>query len=308
MNIIEVGFLIVFAIGVLLIVGPFLEKLSVWVSVFRRNRFYEKRKLKGRVNTKSKIGLQSHPIYLKIEEKLSVAEIKISLSTLLLFCGLIAVIIFLVCYRVMPAPFYNALVGAIIGTTPLLWAWSRYQKKNLAMSSVMIPTIQNFIGYFSESENLHSSIYEASRTVPLEIMSEWNKLIMDLQTGEPPDESLIQFADRVGNDWAHYFADILITHLETGVDITSSLFKLISEMQNAVYNEENRIKLLHIYKWGTILMVGLSVFVVYFNIKMDPNNRYYYFIDPSGIRIVSLCVLILFLSFVGAMQMGRKKL
>lgn len=309
MGLIEIAFLIVFAMGAIFIIGPLAGQLAVWSSAFRRNRFYDKRRQQGRVKTNNNAGsLRTHPLILKAEENLSVAEIKIPLNSLLLLCVLIAVVIFLVCYRIMPSPLNNALVGVLFGSVPILWAWSRYQKKNLSMASVMIPTVQNFIGYFTESDNLEGAIYKASRTAPFEIASEWNRLIMDLQTGDPPADAILQFADRVGNDWAHYFADILITHLETGVDITPSLFKLINEMQNAVYNEEKRITLLSAYKWGTFVMIGLSIFVVYYNIRMDPANKYYYFEDQSGIRVVSLSILVLFISFVGAMHMGRKKL
>lgn len=309
MGIIELIFLLLFSIGILLIIGPMIGQLIVFLSIFKRNRFYDKRRLHGRVDSQQKENrINSHPFIRQVEESLSVAEIKMSLNTMLSICLAIAFITFLLCYRIMPSPINNALVASLFGCFPLLWAWSKFQRKTLSMSSVMIPAVQNFIGYFTEADNLEGAIYKSARTAPLEIASEWNRLIMDLQTGEPPDVSIIQFAERVGNDWAHYFADILITHLETGVDITPSLFKLINEMQNAVYNEEKRITMLQAYKWGTFMMVGLSVFVVYYNIQIDPKNKFYYFEDPSGIRIVSLSILILFSSFVGAMNMGRKKL
>lgn len=305
---IRIAFLSVFVIGMILIVNPIVGRLAVGLMVVRRNRFYDKRRKHGRADTPDRKNMLDNPAVKKLDEYLSIAEIKIPATYIMTMCLLIVLIIFLICYKIMPAPFYDMIIALLFGSIPLLWCWARYQKKTLAMASVMIPTVQNFIGYFTEGENLESAIYKSARTVPFEIMSEWNRLIMDLQTGENPEKSLIQFAERVGNDWAHYFADILITHLDTGVDITSSLFKLINEMQNTMYNEEKRITLLTTYKWGTFLMIGLSAFVVGFNIKMDPANEIYYFHDHTGIQIVTLSVVVLFISFIGAMQMGRKKL
>lgn len=307
MILIKIAFIAVFVIGMFLIVNPILGRLVVGFMVLRRNRFYDKRRKSGRIDS-NEGSLSKHPLILKLDGYLSVAEIRISSVNILTISLLIAIIVFLFCYKVMPSPTYDAILGVLFSGIPLLWCWSRYQKKNISMASVMIPTVQNFIGYFTEADNLEGAIYKSSRTVPFEISSEWDRLIMDLQTGESPEKSLIQFADRVGNDWADYFADILITHLDTGVDITSSLFKLINEMQNTMYNEEKKITLLTTYKWGTITMIGLSVFVVYFNIKMDPANQKFYFHDKSGIQIVTLSIIVLFISFIGAMQMGRKNL
>jgi Flp pilus assembly protein TadB len=308
MIIIKIAFLMVFVLGMFLVVNPIVGRLAVGIMVMRRNRFYVKRRKDGKYDDKNSKNILQHPIILKLDEYLSVAEVRISSTHVLTMSLLIVIVVFLACYKVMPAPLYDIIIGVLFGGIPLLYCWSKYQKKTLAMASVMIPTVQNFIGYFTEADNLDGALYKSARTVPFEIMSEWNRLIMDMQTGENPAESLIHFAERLGNDWAHYFADILITHLDTGVDITSSLFKLINEMQNTMYNEEKRITLLTTYKWGTFLMIGLSAFVVYFNIRMDPENAKYYFHDKTGIQVVTLGVVVLFISFIGAMQMGRKKL
>lgn len=309
MTIIKIVFYAIFIIGSLFIIGPLTNRFVIGLTVFNRNRFYNKRRKQGRIKEeKADKKLSEHPLMIKLNESLSIAEIKISASHLLLLCFIMSAIVFLVFYKVMPAPMYNAMVALLFGTIPLLWVWSKFQKKNLAMAAVMIPTIQNFIGYFTEAENLEGAIYKAARTVPFEISSEWNRLILDFQTGEDPERSILVFANRVGNDWAHYFADILITHLDNGGDITPSLFKLINEMQNAMYNEEKRITLLTAYKWGTFIMIALSAFVVYFNIKMDPKNYQFYFESRSGIRMVTLSIAVLFISFIGAMQMGRKRL
>lgn len=308
MNLIQIAFLLLFSIGMIFIVTPIIGRIAVVLLFVKRNRFYDKRRKKGRNDESNERKIQNHPFVVKLDEYLSIAEVKVPALYLIATSFLIVVVVFLIAYKIMQSPFYNAIVGLLFGSIPLLWAWSRFQKKTTAMASVMIPTVQNFIGYFTEADNLEGAIYKAARTAPFEIASEWNRLIMDLQTGERPENALISFANRVGNDWAHYFADIMITHIDTGVDITPSLFKLINEMQNTMYNEEKRITLLTIYKWGTIVMVGLSAFVVYFNIRMDPKNYYYYFQEKSGIQIVTLSIIVLFISFVGAMQMGRKKM
>ncbi|MGU3473159.1 type II secretion system F family protein [Paenibacillus sp. D51F] len=307
MLLIKAAFMLVFIVGTYFIISPVLESLAVGVVLLRRNRFYQKRRKNGRGVEDEKKGYKHPPLFKKMDEYLSIAEVRISTNHLLGICLVIFVAFFLLCYQIMPNVPYDLIIALLFSTVPLLWCWSKYQKKTLAMASVMIPTVQNFIGYFTESDNLEGAIYKSARTVPFEIASEWNRLIMDLQTGDRPEAALIQFADRVGNDWAQYFVDILITHVDTGVDITSSLFKLINEMQNTMYNEEKRITLLTAYKWGTVIMVALSAFAVYFNIRMDPENYKYYFHDPTGVRVVTLSIFVLFISFVAAINMGKKR-
>ncbi|MFC5402426.1 hypothetical protein [Cohnella soli] len=309
MQIVEIAFLAVFIIGMSLIVEPIVGRLMVGFMIFRRNRFYDKRRNNGRLATaEPKKALFDRPLLNKLDENMSVAEIKMSAKNLLAICLVIVLMVFILANKVMPAPPYDLLIGLVFGTAPLLWVWARYLKKTLSMAKVMIPTVQNFVGFFTEAENFESAIYKSARTVEPEIAGEWNRLIMDLQTGEKPEKALIGFANRIGNDWAQYFADILITHIDTGVNITSSLFKLISEMQNSEYNEEKRITLLTQYKWGTFIMIALSAIVIYFNIRMDSKNYDYYFHTASGVHIVTLAVIVLFISFIGALHMGRKRL
>ncbi|SFJ77026.1 hypothetical protein SAMN02799624_05892 [Paenibacillus sp. UNC496MF] len=308
MQLINFAFLAAYIIGVIFIVEPIVGRLMVGFLVMKRSRFYQKRKSNGRYHTKEGHALRNHPVMMKLNDYLSVAEVSIPATYILALCLLITIFVFIISFKMMPAPGYDIIIALLFGTVPLLWCWSRFQKKTIAMASVMIPTVQNFIGYFTEAENLESAIYKAARTIPFEISSEWNRLIMDLQTGERPEKALIQFADRVGNDWAHYFADIIITHVDTGVNITPSLFKLIGEMQNSEYNEEKRLTLLTAYKYGTFIMIGLAAFVVYFNIRMDPENYDFYFHTSTGVNIITLSVFVLFISFIGAMYMGRKKL
>ncbi|MFD2614720.1 type II secretion system F family protein [Paenibacillus gansuensis] len=307
MTFIELSFFLLFLLGMLLIVVPILSRLQIVAQSYSRSRFYKKRREESKSGNDQKPTLLDHKLLKSLDRYMSIAGMKIAPITMITICFLLFFVTILATYRIMPSPIHNILIATLISSIPLLFVWSRYQKKVLEMASVMMPTVQNFIGYFTDSENLVTAIYRAARTAPFEIQSEWNRLVLDLQTGEHPSTALIEFSNRVGNGWAEDFADILITHIETGSNITSSLFKLINEMQNAMYNEEKRITVLTIYKWGTLLMVILSIFIVWFNIKMDPKNYHYYFEDRQGIQIVTLSILVLFISFIGALEMGRKK-
>ncbi|MFC5449110.1 type II secretion system F family protein [Paenibacillus aestuarii] len=304
---IQLAFIVIFVLGILLMVNPLVRWMSLKIHALRRNRFYYNRNRKNDVEEKL-IDIEHIPLVVKLDEYASIAEIKMPALFILLTCFILAFSAFIGSYLVFPAPGSNLIVGLLFGLIPLLYVWSRFQKKQQSMAMVMIPTIQNFIGYFTEAENLESAIYKSANHMPFEIQSEWNRLILDFKTGTNPEAALITFAKRAGNDWANDFADILITHLDTGVNITSSLFKLVNEMQNAIYNEEKRLTLLTAYKWGTFLMIALSIFVVFFNISMDPKNKYYYFVDPFGIKYITFSIIVLFISFVGALHMGKARI
>lgn len=302
---IKFAFLLLFLIGVLIIVNPIVVSVSRIVRKKQRNRIFKRQ---GAETEEDDLTFDRLPGMAKLKEALSIAQLKVSPYTLMILSLIITILVSLGTYIFMKSPVQNIVIGVLFGTSPFLYVWLRVQKMQQNMATTMIPTVQAFIGTFTESENLVSAIYKASHNVPFEVRAEWNRLVMDLETGEDTEKALIKFANRVGNEWAHDFIDILIIHLDTGANIITSLFKLVNEMQNSQYNEEKKVTLLAIYRYGTLLLIGLAIFVVAFNCYMDPNNRYYYFEDAGGRRFVTLSAFVLFVSFVSALMMGRKKI
>lgn len=297
-------FIFLFVIGIAVMLQPLLLMVSTWILKRQAFRFYEYR----RSNKRVPLDLSRLPGMPQLQLYMSIAEVRgspIIYSALALTIGALAVI----SINILMQSMLNSLfIGLMFGSSPFIYIWLCYQHKQQQMASCMIPAVQTFIGFFTESENLLSALYKCSVQMPREIQREWQRLVMDVQTGEPAEPALIRFAERVGNHWAHDFVDILIIHVDTGCDVIPSLFKLINEMQNAMYNEEKRVTLLSIYRWGTLLMIALAIFIVGFNVWIHPSNKYYYFTDPSGKKFVTISVIVLFISFITALQMGKRKI
>ncbi|MFD2613783.1 type II secretion system F family protein [Paenibacillus gansuensis] len=299
-------FSVVFSMGVFLVITPLLQQISRWLRKRTTSTFY--RGIRKDYGRQIRLDLHNWAAFRRLEIYMSVAGMGGSPYVLSVISLLLFTIFFGAAYQLMHSLVSGAVLGTMTGSVPFIYLWNTYQRKQQKMATVMIPTVQNFIGFFTESENLAGAIYKAGPTMPADISGEWRRLIMDIETGEARENSILTFAERVGNAWAQDFADILVIHLETGSDIVPSLFKLINEMQNAMYNEAKRNTLLSIYRYGTMLMIVLAFLIVGFNIWIHPINKIYYFADPGGKKFVTMSILVLFGSFIGALQLGKKKI
>ncbi|ANE47030.1 hypothetical protein SY83_12980 [Paenibacillus swuensis] len=295
-----------FAIGILLVLHPVVYGISRLL--VKRNTYSFFRRQRKEPERHQLLDLERLPGFARLETYMSVAGVQSSPFLITCLSIIIFIVLFSVTYRTLASFISSLVIGGLFSGLPFIYIWHRYQRMQQRMARVMIPTVQTFIGYFTEAENLAGAIYKAGGAMPAEMAGEWARLTMELETGEAAEPSVIKFAERVGNHWAQDFADILIIHLETGTDIVPSLFKLINEMQNAMYNEEKRNTLLAVYRYGTLLMIAMAVFIVGFNIWIQPSNRVYYFTDPGGKKYVTVTVVVLFASFIGALQLGKKKI
>lgn len=297
-------FIFLFIIGMVVLLQPLLLMLSTWIVKRQAIRFYQYRRAAKHIP----FDLSRLPGMVHLQLYMSIAGVRGSPFMYSAIALTLGTFVYLSINMLMQSMLNSLFIGLMFGSSPFIYIWLCYQHKQQQMASCMIPTVQTFIGFFTESENLLSALYKSSDQMPREIQREWQRLVLDIQTGELAESALIRFADRVGNHWAHDFVDILIIHVDTGCDVIPSLFKLINEMQNAMYNEEKRVTLLSIYRWGTLLMIVLAIFIVGFNVWIHPSNHYYYFVEPSGKKFVTLSVIVLFISFITALQMGKRKI
>lgn len=305
-HLVDYGFELIFVIGAIILVIPQLDWMASVITVSKRSRFYRHRRYRA-VTTDSVESSQSSLMEI-LKEYLDLADLHITvgyITAISLILGLVTLILSL---RMLRSPIDSLIIAILMASIPYLYIFARYQHKRLVMAKSMMETIQNFISYYTENDNLQTSIYRASSTMPAEMRREWKRLVLDLELGRDAEASLLSFAARVSNEWAQDFADILCIHLETGQDITTALYKLVNEMDIATKNEDKKTILLLSYRWGTLFMCVVSIFVVYYNIHLSRKNAYYYFQDPLGKKIITISVIIMFLSFLYSLYLGRRKI
>jgi hypothetical protein len=202
--------------------------------------------------------------------------------------------------------FMSLIVALLMASLPYFYVRFRVQFKRHKIALRMIMLVQNLIGHYQSRLTVAEIVKKSMLTTPIEISSEWRRLELSLHM-HSVKEALYEFARRVGNDWADDLVETLLIGTEFGTDISSSLKKLVVDMQIAKKNEENRIAMISIYRIGTILMVFFAFGVVTLNIYADGGNFHHYFVDPGGRKIMMFSVIVLFLSMVSVVRSGRKQ-
>jgi len=195
----------------------------------------------------------------------------------------------------------------LIGSIPFFYVFFKLQRKRQQLALCMISAVQNFIGVYNHKHSLADLITKASRTMPQEMKGEWDHLEVAIRT-RTMKEALYGFAQRIANEWADDWADILLVKGEYGNDITKSMHKLVREMQTAKSNEQKKQAVISIYRIGTTLMVAAAFLIIALNIYLDGNNYKYYFMDENGKSILIASLLILFASLVAVILSGRKRI
>jgi len=201
----------------------------------------------------------------------------------------------------------NLVFALLVGSTPFFYVFFKLQRKRQQLALCLIAAVQNFIGVYNHKHSLADLITKASRTMPREMKGEWDHLEVAIRT-RTMKEALYGFAERIDNEWADDWADILLVKGEYGNDITKSMHKLVREMQTAKSNEQKRQTVISIYRIGTSLMVAAAFLMIGLNIYLDGNNYKYYFINAKGRSIMIASLLILFASLVAVILSGRKRI
>jgi len=297
-------FLIPILIGVILLVQPFLQLVTKALLIRSRNRYFGRKRPKV-----EHFRFEDLPYIRTLHYYMDLAGLKTSPLVIIILSIFLGMLAFVVMRMVMKSFTNNLIVAIIFSSIPFLLVWQKYQIARQQRAMVMIPAVQTFTGFLTESVgSISTSIHKAADQMPFELQREWNRLCNNINMGVPLQEALLEFAERVDNEWADDFVDILISKIENGSDIVPSLFKLVNEMQNTSFNEEKRLTTMAVYRWGIFAMILLSIGIVIANITLDPKNKYYYFDDPFGRDFVTFSSVVLFASFVGALLMGRRSI
>lgn len=258
-----------------------------------------------------------------LSDEMDIAEMKMSIETLLGISLSLGVITYFGCNSTVYILqqsfatgedlqisinfwFLSLVVALLMASLPYFYVRFRVQHKRHRIALRMIMLIQNLIGHYQSRLTVAEIIKKSMATTPIEISSEWKRLELSLHMHSVKD-ALFEFARRVGNSWADDLVETLLIGTEFGTDISVSLKKLVVDMQIAKKNEETRIAMISVYRIGTVLMVFFAFLVVILNIYADGSNFHHYFVEPGGKKIMTISVIVLFLSLVSVVRSGRKQ-
>jgi Flp pilus assembly protein TadB len=299
----------IFGLGLLLIYVSLWKKLKKWIfGSFRKG---------SRITERLQHSFhQNRPTWIKrCDRMISVSGIPLNSENLFLFS-----VVF-----VLPGSFWGMeafqnvwmgmVFGFITGSFPGLYIYYRSYERKKEMLSLMMPALQIFLGVYSSHPNIRFCLYQCTPLLPSYIRYEFQILTNSLHTGTPFEEALEEFGERVGNPIAEDFADLLMVAEERGEDIQSSLINLINRTQSFKFNNEmERTELVDI-RYGTMVIIGLTLFLVIYNIRLGDSPFQqtnpiltFYFHTKSGQTIIALVTIVQFIALLGSIWVGRKKI
>lgn len=205
--------------------------------------------------------------------------------------------------------------GFITWSLPFLFLLFQFHRRQKEMASLMLPMLHLFLGIYTSNPNVRLCLQQATTLLPAILCREFQLLNNALHTGKGFEEALIQFGERVGNPIADDFADLLITAVEKGENITESLMNLAQRTQQAKFNNEmERTELIDI-KYGTLVIIAITVFLIYYNIRLGESPfgqentiLTYYTRTSAGKSVILFVTFTQFISFIASLYIGRRKM
>lgn len=205
------------------------------------------------------------------------------------------------------------VLGLIAGASPYALLRMMLVNKQMKARIDFLPALEVFYQHYVLSQQKNIRIVLATvlkeQRMMYPIQSLFAQLERNLSTQRNTDECLHIFSMSFGHIWASYFVNMLRVGIQEGIDISSNLQQLTSDMRKAQRSDQaERNKLLEIRIANFTPLIFLIVFLaVNFNINF--NNAYeYYVLDPAGRSMLLDAMLLIFASFLMGIYLSIKRL
>lgn len=205
------------------------------------------------------------------------------------------------------------ILGFIAGALPYAVLRMMLVNKQMRARIDFLPALEVFYQYYVLSSQKNIRIVLATllreQRMMYPIQSLFAQLERHLSTQRDTDESLHIFSLSFGHIWASYLVNMLRVSIHEGVDISSNLQQLITDMRKAQRSDQaERNKLLEIRIANFTPLVFLLVFLA-INFKINYNSAYeYYVLDPAGRSLLLDAMLLIFASFMMGIYLSIKRL
>ena len=171
---------------------------------------------------------------------------------------------------------YIAIPLAIIGINiPTTIIEMRLKKRIALFNDQILEAFQIFITEYTTTRSVQKTIVEICPKLKNPLRKEFERLGRKLNSGEPVEESFLEFAERTQNKWTLIFAQMMITYFRNGGDFTEQLLNITKNITDEKILLEANTTELSSMRLINIVMNAL-VPVVYIS------NR---FINPTDAKI-----------------------
>lgn len=198
-------------------------------------------------------------------------------------------------------------LGIAVALIPLGYLNHLVTQKHRLLEKQFMPAVQLFITEYGTIKNITSVLNRIEGRLDFPMQEELARLGRELNSGNPPDQTLQKFAQRLKNPWGYKFAHILNLRYSKGVEITPLLFKLLMEMKTKVIQEKQRSMEMTGVRIENYLLY-LSVPVMYvFASRVNPRSHYLLTQTASGKKTMLIMLIILLAGIAGTLWVNNNK-
>lgn len=257
--------------------------------------------------------LDKHPIYRHLQDLLLAIDSRISVLAFT-YASLMASLFGIVAGSLLFISFKGAVMMGSMGLL-LPYAWLRLRLMNQQMQIRMdfLPAVEVFYQYYllNPGQNIRRVLQQAveGERIQEPIRSMFDQLQRNLDAGRGLDEALKIFNLSLGHRWSQFFAHIFRIGFTEGVDVSSNLKDLISDMRESIRsNQQERNRLLEI-RLANFTPIFFLILFIAVNYKLNPTQTYeYYLLHPDGRSMLLDAVFLIFLSFIMGIYLSMKRI
>lgn len=199
-------------------------------------------------------------------------------------------------------------LGLVLFLTPLGYLNHFTVKKQRLMEKQFMPALQQFITEYGSTKNIISVLNNIEAKLDYPLQEEFSRLGRELNSGNPPDKTLLNFAKRLNNSWGYKFAHILNLRFTKGIEITPILFSMLMEMKTKTIQARQRsMEMVGVKAENLVLYLSIPVMYVFAS-KVNPKSHLLLTQTASGKKAMFVMLCILLAGIAGTIWINNNKI
>jgi len=174
---------------------------------------------------------------------------------------------------------------------PTTFLEMRVRKRIALFNDQVLEAFQIFITEYTTTRSVQKTIVDICPKLKNPLRKEFERLGRKLNSGEPIEESFLEFAERTQNKWTLIFSQMMITYFRNGGDFTEQLLNITKNITDEKILEEANTTELSSMRLINIAMNALVPVVYVSNRFINPEDAKVFVETPVG-RFIMFGVVI----------------
>ncbi|MDX9872801.1 MAG: hypothetical protein RBT41_10330 [Clostridia bacterium] len=181
-------------------------------------------------------------------------------------------------------------------------------RREILLEQQLIPAIQFFISEYGSLPNIVSALHNILPLLDYPLQDEFNRLLLELNSGRDSEEALFAFSGRINSRWAYRLSHIFNLRMKKGLNINTMLFNLYMDMKTKrVQDRERRSETAAARAESLILYLAIPA-VYFLAARISPQSHYLLTRTPLGQKAMLLVILLVLFGVIATVKLGGTKI